>query len=143
MIPKISNPIRSNELFLMLYAPSRQIIVIKGERMLKGTSRILTKTLINGTFKITRIMFPIYILVTTAQKISGLFFMIRGPGITPCTMKPANKSADTTVDGIPRVISGTNAPVAAALFAASGPATPSITPVPNFSGYLESFFSVA
>ena len=34
-------------------------------------------------------------------------------------------------------------PPAAALLAASGAATPSMTPVPNFSGCLLSFFSMA
>jgi hypothetical protein len=36
--------------------------------------------------------------------------------------------------GRPNVSSGTSTPVAAALFAASGPATPSIAPWPNSSG---------
>src|SRR4029453_19225256 len=44
--------------------------------------------------------------------------------------------------GIPRVKSGTSAPVTEALFAASGPATPSIAPLPNSCGYLVNFFSV-
>ena len=44
---------------------------------------------------------------------------------------------------MPSVSSGTSTPVAAALFAASGPATPSIAPLPNSSGCLVSFFSVA
>src|SRR5262245_48521624 len=44
---------------------------------------------------------------------------------------------------MPSDSSGTNAPVAAALLAASGPATPSIAPRPNSSGCLESFFSSA
>ena len=45
--------------------------------------------------------------------------------------------------GIPRVRSGTSTPVAEALFAASGPATPSIAPLPNSSGCFVNFFSVA
>jgi hypothetical protein len=44
--------------------------------------------------------------------------------------------------GMPRVSSGISTPAAAALLAASGPATPSIAPWPNSSGCLESFFSV-
>src|SRR5215218_4039675 len=36
--------------------------------------------------------------------------------------------------GSPRVSSGTSVPAAAALLAASGPATPSIAPLPNASG---------
>src|SRR5689334_466802 len=44
--------------------------------------------------------------------------------------------------GIPSVSSGTSVAVTVALFAASGPATPSMAPVlPNSSGFLESFFS--
>src|SRR5215510_5353420 len=45
--------------------------------------------------------------------------------------------------GIPSVRRGTSTPVAAALFAASGPATPSMAHLPNSSGCLVSFFSVA
>ncbi|MNQ56258.1 hypothetical protein D3C85_703750 [compost metagenome] len=46
---------------------------------------------------------------------------------------------------MPSVSNGTKEPVALALFAASGPATPSIAPLPllaaNSSGYLLSFLS--
>ena len=45
--------------------------------------------------------------------------------------------------GMPSVSSGTSVPVAAALLAASGPATPSIAPLPNSSGCFDSFFSIA
>ena len=45
--------------------------------------------------------------------------------------------------GMPSVSSGTSTPVDDALFAASGPATPSIAPWPNSSGCFDSFFSVA
>ena len=45
--------------------------------------------------------------------------------------------------GRPSVSSGTSTPVADALLAASGPATPSIAPWPNSSGCLLSFFSIA
>src|SRR4029434_10796906 len=44
---------------------------------------------------------------------------------------------------MPSVSRGTNTPADDALFAASGPATPSIAPLPNSSGYLVSFFSSA
>ena len=42
---------------------------------------------------------------------------------------------------MPSVSSGTIAPDEAALFAASGPASPAIAPLPNFSGVLETDFS--
>ena len=43
--------------------------------------------------------------------------------------------------GRPRARSGTSAPAAFALFAASGPATPSMAPLPNSYLFFESFFS--
>jgi hypothetical protein len=49
----------------------------------------------------------------------------------------------TAFAGIPSVRSGIKAPPVAALLAASGPATPWMTPVPNFSGCFEIFFSTA
>ena len=45
--------------------------------------------------------------------------------------------------GSPSVSSGTSTPVTAELLVASGPATPSIAPLPNSSGCLLSFFSTA
>ena len=42
--------------------------------------------------------------------------------------------------GIPSVSNGTSAPLASALLAPSGAATPSMTPVPNFSGWRETAF---
>ena len=45
--------------------------------------------------------------------------------------------------GRPRASSGTSTPAAAALFAASGPATPSMAPLPNSSLCLDSRFSAA
>src|SRR5690606_33618017 len=45
--------------------------------------------------------------------------------------------------GSPRVRSGTNTPAAAELFAASGPATPSMAPLPNSSLCLDRRFSMA
>ena len=42
---------------------------------------------------------------------------------------------------MPSVSIGTIAAVAPALFADSGAATPSIAPLPNFSGCFETFFS--
>ena len=58
-------------------------------------------------------------------------------------MKAPIKSAMTTFGGMPSVISGMKAPPAAALLAASGPATPSMAPLPKRSGVRESFFSMA
>ena len=49
--------------------------------------------------------------------------------------------AITALEGMPSVSIGMNEVCAAALLALSGAATPSIMPVPNFSGVRESFFS--
>jgi hypothetical protein len=47
----------------------------------------------------------------------------------------------TALDGMPSVSIGMNEVCAAALLAASGAATPSTAPLPNWLGVLESFFS--
>ena len=49
--------------------------------------------------------------------------------------------AAVAVVGRPSVRSGTSVPAAEALLAASGPATPSIAPLPNSSGFFASRFS--
>ena len=66
-----------------------------------------------------------------------------GPGCRLYCWKPASMIAAVAVVGIPSVRSGTSVPAAEALLAASGPATPSMAPVPNSSGWGLSFFSVA
>ena len=52
-------------------------------------------------------------------------------------------TAIVALAGMPRVSSGMNDDVAAALFAVSGAATPSTAPWPNRSGCLDRFFSTA
>ncbi len=49
--------------------------------------------------------------------------------------------AAVAVVGRPSVRSGTSVPAAEALFEASGPATPSMAPWPNSSGFLAKVFS--
>ena len=58
----------------------------------------------------------------------------------PYDSKADNNTAAVAEVGMPKVNNGINTPAAAALFAASGPATPSIAPFPNSSGFLLSFF---
>ena len=57
--------------------------------------------------------------------------------------KATKTTAAVAVVGKPRASNGTNAPAAFALLAASGPATPSIAPLPNSSLCFDSFFSAA
>ena len=51
-------------------------------------------------------------------------------------------TAAVAVVGMPSVSSGTRLPAAEALLVASGPATPSMAPWPNSSGFLASLRSV-
>ena len=51
-----------------------------------------------------------------------------GPGCRPYCWNAASSTAAVADDGRPNVSSGTSTPAAAALLAASGPATPSIAP---------------
>ena len=52
-------------------------------------------------------------------------------------------TAMVALAGMPSVSSGMNDDVAAALFAVSGAATPSMAPLPNRSGVFDRFFSTA
>jgi len=61
----------------------------------------------------------------------------------PMNDQSPRSMAMTTLEGMPRVKRGMKAPWAAELLAASGAATPSIAPLPNSSGCLETRFSMA
>jgi len=63
--------------------------------------------------------------------------------LTPWTSRAVMRRAVAGMAGIPRTRRGTREVPVVALLAASGPATPSILPVPNSSGCLEIFFSTA
>lgn len=65
-----------------------------------------------------------------------------GPGWMPKDVSAASMTAAVAFVGRPSDSIGTMVPAALALLAASGPATPSMAPRPNSSGYLLSFFSV-
>ena len=86
---------------------------------------------------------PMYMLVTTPQKKSGLSVKRSGPGRNPYIIRAPIKIATVADEGMPSVNSGTSAPPVAALFAVSAAQTPSIAPCPNLSGVLEAFFSAA
>ena len=65
-----------------------------------------------------------------------------GPSWTPLSVSADIITAAALPPGIPRDSSGTIAPPAAALLEAAEAAIPSIMPVPNFSGCLESLVSI-
>ena len=81
-----------------------------------------------GIFWIMSMMLPIYMLAMSPQTKSGLDVKSRGPGRMPCMMRAPRRTAVVPDPGIPRVSRETMAPPAAALFADSGAATPSMAP---------------
>ena len=97
----------------------------------------------SGRLMISSRMLPMYMEFTTPQKRSGFCSTSCGPGVTPWISRAPNISAMVALAGMPRVSSGMNDDVAAALLAVSGPATPSGAPLPKRSGCLARFFSMA
>ena len=85
---------------------------------------------------------PTYRLAISPHTSSGCESKRSGPGWRLCCWNAASMMAAVAEVGRPRVSSGTSTPADAALLAASGPATPSIAPRPNSSGWRESFFSI-
>ena len=86
---------------------------------------------------------PTYMLATVPQKTSGRSMIIKGPGLRPWIMRAPRRSAMMTFGGMPRLKSGMKPLVDAALLADSGPAMPSIAPLPNSFGCFENRFSAA
>jgi hypothetical protein len=77
---------------------------------------------------------PIHMRATVPQNSAGLFSVTNGPGMMPWMVIAPTVSAITALGGMPVVRSGMKAVWASALFAASGPATPSIARRPNRDG---------
>ena len=84
---------------------------------------------------------PMYMLATTAQKSCGCSLISSGPGVTPWISRAPRRMAVTGPNGMPSANRGMKADCVAELLAVSGPATPSIAPLPNSSGCFESRFS--
>ncbi len=97
----------------------------------------------SGRFSASRIALPTYMLAMTPQTRSAFFSNSCGPGCRPNMISAPSMIAVVPEPGMPSANIGTIAPLAAALLAASGPATPSIAPVPNSSGCFDTFFSTA
>ena len=66
-----------------------------------------------------------------------------GPGRSPCAMNAPTRITVKLSPGMPSVNSGTKVGPLTALFAASAAATPSSSPLPNFSGVLEALLAAA
>ena len=80
-------------------------------------------------------------LAMRPQNSSGCLVMISGPGVIPCTIIAPIISAISAFGGMPRLNIGMKHAWAAALFADSGAATPSMAPLPKRCGVLDAFFS--
>ena len=72
---------------------------------------------------------------------SGSLVNKSGPGFSPHIISPPRSTAPVPLPGIPSASSGANAPAAAALFAASLAAIPSMAPVPSSSSLLNFFWA--
>src|SRR6476660_8146017 len=86
---------------------------------------------ISGRFRITSIALPSHIDTIRPQNSVGLLVMTCGPGWMLWMVMAPTISAITALGGMPRVSSGMKDVWAAALLADSGPATPSMAPLPN------------
>jgi len=108
-----------------------------------GSFRSCTRGMANGRLMMTRMMLPMRMEAMTPHAISGYWEKRIGPGLTPSIISAPSMTAVVPEPGMPSVSSGTIAPAAQELFAASGAASPSMAPLPNFSGVLLRFFSIA
>ncbi len=102
-----------------------------------------TQIPISGRFRTSSNRLPIPKLATSPQNISGRASSISGPGWMPWMTIAPSISAMIGSPGMPSVRVGTKAVMAAALFAASGPATPSMAPWPKRSGCRATWRSIA
>ena len=82
-------------------------------------------------------------LATIPQNRSGRWVMNSGPGWMPWITSAPSSSAVTGLPGMPSDSTGMMLPATAALFADSGPATPSTAPLPKRSGWADIRFSSA
>ena len=131
----------SNMLLLALYAPMVQHKTIIGYSRRYGTLSSLTHRPISGRLRITSMTLPIHMDAIRPQNSSGVLVMICGPGWMSWMISAPTISAITALDGMPSVSIGMNEVWAPALLAASGPATPSIAPLPKRDGSEDIFFS--
>src|SRR6266542_3486472 len=107
----------------------------------RGIWSTLTQTRISGRFSASSRTLPTYSEAISAHTRSGDFSNSCGPGCRLKIWNAASITAAVAEVGMPKVSSGTSTPENDALFAASGPATPSIAPLPNSSLFLARCFS--
>ena len=88
-------------------------------------------------------MLPMYRLAITGQPISGMVGEQQRPGLKTVEQQRRQHHRGTGGARNAKDSSGIMAALDSELFAASGPATPSMAPLPNCSGVLEVFFTSA
>ncbi len=102
-----------------------------GSRIAGGTIRMRTKIFTIGTFIARRTKLAIRSVAIRPQTTSARSVKSVGPGVMLSVISSASRTAVVPEPGTPSVSIGTSAPPAAALFPASGAATPRGTPVPK------------
>ncbi|MNC86149.1 hypothetical protein D3C83_17870 [compost metagenome] len=124
-------------LFLTVYAPMAQITTMTGATMGNGILRIAAN---NGTAVRTTMSpatLPRYMLAIRPHTKSFCSTKSSGPGCRPQMSKPPRSTAAVGEPGMPSVSIGNRADVPAACAAVSGATTPSTSPVPNLSPFLD------
>src|SRR5262245_264731 len=139
--PATSMTTTSNMELPSAYTPTTHRPITNGIRACGGIDSRRVNSPTSGRLSTSNIWLAMYIAAMTVQNSSGWSCTNVGPGTIPLSSNAASTSAIVGANGIPNASNGTNAAPAAALLAASGPATPSTAPRPNFSGCFDSFRS--
>ena len=104
---------------------------------------IFTHMPTNGRLSTSSMKLPIHIDAMIPQKSCRLFGDHRRAGLDALNDHRADHQRHHGIGrDAPRVNIGINEVCAPALFAASGAATPSMAPLPNWARFLETFFSI-
>ena len=98
------------------------------KRISLGIFNSFTNTPTSGRLRMMSAMLPMYMLAMIVQIKPVSSRKISGPGCRPYIVNTKSSSAVVAEPGMPRLNSGIIAPPTPALFAASGPATPSMAP---------------
>ena len=108
-----------------------------GVRIENGIAKTRTKIGIIARYNKTVTKFATYIEPISPHTKSGCSANNNGPGRSPQIIIPPSKMAVVGDPGMPNVIIGSIDPVDAALFAASGAATPEMLPLAKLFGSFE------
>src|SRR3972149_10605333 len=118
-----------------------QKMMISGMRMLYGILSARTYMGMKAMLRMSSMTLAMYCEAMSPHTNSGFFSNRSGPGRSPHIMSPPSMMAVVADPGMPSVSMGTMARAEAALLADSGPATPSMAPLPNSAGCRDTFFA--